>query len=660
MKVFWLLVFIYFFFYCFSTFSYFRRPICRYVELLTPSRYSRDIKSTVTVAISPKTKGINLNDTNELVSNKVYSYKPEVFSIDSGEKLRSLGLSCIPESFGYSVERGKEVFEDYTYPKCSHRNKQNETYVHIDRNANLIYMNCPKSDEPKFITGPIDHQKFSLSEELYYKWNIQDYSKPVPADSVEFVLASCESDDFTQATMQPIFNQSAYDSVKSKLPSSLNTKPKLIYFLTLDSMSRRHAYRKIPKVIDYLNTLNSDNSSEFSAFDFKIHNILGPDSISNQVPIFGGMENFVRDFKGKQDIDKLGKSALWSILREKGYVSLLGLENCDSYFPRSLGRVPDVDYSVGPFYCAVQKFTSTKFDKRFEKVQRCLGAHQTHYFILNYTKTVVELNKGVNLWLYNHLNAAHESSGQHAATLNDDITDYLKMFLQTFSKDFEIFIFLNADHGMRYGNWFKDTDAYQENKLPALFIIASKSLLAQHDFSYHALTENSKRLTSKLDLRETTLYLAGVNDPTSNSYNLLTTIIPKSRECENALISAWDCACINMESLDHPSSTVQRVITSLVSYAQKIINAGSYALPIYPIGKHCKQIELTEVLKIFHVSINNVNEFFKLEIRSSSRAGMIFQVNYLLASDGKATRRLGYKNENIVVKDKVKVKVRGI
>lgn len=657
MKVFWILVFLYFFVYCFCTFSYFQGTISRYAEYLTPSLYSKDIKSTVTVAILPKNKGLILNDTNELISNEVYPYKPEVLSIDSGEKLRGLGLLCIPESFGYSVEKGKKVFEDYNYPKCSQKNKQNGTYVHIDRKANLMFMDCPNPINPKFISGPLDHKRFSLSEELYYKWKIQEYTKPIPADSIEFVLASCESDEYTQATMQPIFNQSAYNTAKSNLPSSLKKKPKLIYFLTLDSMSRRHAYRKIPKVIDFLNALNSNKSSEFSVFDFKIHNILGPDSISNQVPIFGGIENFVRNFKGKQDIDKLGKSALWSILREKGFVSLLGLENCDSYFPGSLGRVPEVDYSVGPFYCAVQKFTSTKFDKRFEKVQRCLGGHHTHYYILNYTKTVVELNKGVNLWLYNHLNAAHESSGQHAATLNDDITEYLQMFLQSYSKDFDIFIYLNADHGMRYGNWFKDTDAYQENKLPALFIIASKSLLSQYKFSYHALTENSKRLTSKLDLRETSLYLAGVNETTSNSYNLLTTIIPKSRECEDANISAWDCACINMELLENPSNTVNRVITSLVSYAQKIINSGSYSLPIYPLGMHCKKIELTKVLKIFHVSINNVNEFFKLEIESSSRAGMIFQVNYLLASDGKATRRLGYLNENIIVKHKVKVKV---
>ena len=91
------------------------------------------------------------------------------------------------------------------------------------------------------------------------------------------------------------------------------------------------------------------------------------------------------------------------MLRKNGYVSSLGLENCDHMFPGSLGRIPNVDYSVGPFYCAVQQYSAVKFIKKYG-VQRCLGGHQTQYYILNYTQTVARMNKGANLWLYTHLN----------------------------------------------------------------------------------------------------------------------------------------------------------------------------------------------------------------------------------------------------------------
>ena len=140
------------------------------------------------------------------------------------------------------------------------------------------------------------------------------------------------------------------------------------------------------------------------------------------------------------------------MLRKNGYVSSLGFENCDHYFPGSLGRIPNVDYSVGPFYCAVQLYSAVRFSKKFKMTQRCLGPYQTQYYILNYTQTVARMNKGANLWLYVHLNGAHEGTGQHAETLGDDVKEFLQGFLKEFGEDNDIFIFLNADHGMRYGN----------------------------------------------------------------------------------------------------------------------------------------------------------------------------------------------------------------
>ena len=70
-----------------------------------------------------------------------------------------------------------------------------------------------------------------------------------------------------------------------------------------------------------------------------------------------------------------------------------------------------------------------------------------HYYILNYTHTVARLNQGVNQWLYVHLNAGHEITGQHAATLNDDLTDFVDLFISDFGKDNNVVILLQADHG---------------------------------------------------------------------------------------------------------------------------------------------------------------------------------------------------------------------
>ena len=655
MKVFNLIVFGFVLVYCFDFYCWHRDKFKDWFKENTPSRYSDDQEDVRTVTFMPAPRKTEINDSVSLIPNSKFRYEPNPFAIDDTELLRGLGLTCMPDSFGYSEDKGIKIFPEFQYPKCSDKNRQNDTFIHIDRNSNTLYMNCPEGKNKEFIVGPVDKRKIVKSNEVYYKWKVNKYKSPTDASDIEFALGRCENNDFfTQGTMSPRFNKSAYTQAIPKVTK----KPRIIYFLTLDSMSRRHFFRKMPRVIKYLNDLNKN--SNFSVFDFKLHNILGPDSISNQVPLMGSKSKYRREFKGDQNIDYLGEHALWSLLRDQGYISLLGLENCDNYFPGSLGRIPNVDYSVGPFYCAVQKYSGVMFDKQFQKVQRCLGGHQTHYYLLNYTRTVVEMNPGANFWLYNHLNAAHEATGQHAATLNDDIAEYLEDFLARFGEKYDVWIYLHADHGMRYGNWFQDTDAYQENKLPSLFVIASKSLLEQYEFSYHALKTNSERLTSKLDLRETALYIGGFNQTNEESINLLEKISNKSRICNDCGIDAWDCACNSMELIETPCNDVQMILDNLKNYAEKVINSASYSDPRFPEGKHCKKVVLTNFTKIYHVGISNIHEFYKLEIESDTQKGMKFQINYLLASDKKAKKQVGYLSESLIYNAKVRAKILGI
>ena len=38
-------------------------------------------------------------------------------------------------------------------------------------------------------------------------------------------------------------------------------------------------------------------------------------------------------------------------------------------------------------------------------------------------------------------------------------------------------LFLEADHGMRYGDWYSGEEAHLESKLPAFFIVAPTNIL---------------------------------------------------------------------------------------------------------------------------------------------------------------------------------------
>jgi hypothetical protein len=110
--------------------------------------------------------------------------------------------------------------------------------------------------------------------------------------------------------------------------------------LTLDSFSRNHFFRKLDRTVDLLNDISK--SSNFTIFDFKLHNVHASDSIENMLPIFGETEQ--ANFLGDQDVDKLGEKGLWNIFRELGFVSVLGFENCDFRFPDAMGRKPKFDH----------------------------------------------------------------------------------------------------------------------------------------------------------------------------------------------------------------------------------------------------------------------------------------------------------------------------
>ena len=603
-----------------------------------PKFFSSSNSKVRTVSKLPQNRNISTQASEPQIPNSKFVYSPAAFQLDDTEALRKLSLSCQPSSFGYSAKRGSQVFPHKGYPKCSEVNKQNDTYLQIDRSRNSLYMNCPDDQNKELIFGPLDKRKIIKRKEGHAGWRVQDYSKPLNATSIEFGLGSCEQDDskFMQGYMTPIFNRTAFLKAKQKVKG----KPKIVYILTLDSLSRRHFFRKTPAIVDYLNELNKPNKpnsdSGFAVFDFKLHNNMGETSPKNQISIFSGSNEYKELEVRNKDQDVLGKKALWNLLRDKGYVSLIGFEDCDGSFVDYIGRYPDVEYSVNPFYCAVEKFSSSSFRKTSSE-QRCIGAHMSHFYILNYTNDVVRLNQGANLLLYVHLSAAHEFTGNHAETLNEDIRDHLRAFLAANSPHNEILVLMQADHGMRYGDFFRDLDAYQENKLPGFFIIASKSLLNSVEYSYHSLSTNTERLVSKLDYRRTILELEGLEDNNDKSINLMTQIASKNRVCDDMGIRPWDCACLKMQEMEDLDKKLEIMVDGLKSYAEEVINAESYSFKKYPPGQVCRKVVLDKVSKIYHTGVSNVQELFKLEIEVKGEKRVKFQVTFILTSDGEFT-----------------------
>lgn len=223
-------------------------------------------------------------------------------------------------------------------------------------------------------------------------------------------------------------------------------------------------------------------------------------------------------------------------------MTLYGTDACSHNTVKSIGRRPKVDHSVNLFYCANYVFGDYRASKYRVSRQRCLGPQMAHAYLMDYSIEFSQMYNGTNQWIYNHLTAAHEGSGQHAQSLDNDLKEYIEKYIQTFSKDYEIVIMLNGDHGMRYGDFLSDRESIQEHRLPALFVIANKELLGKIKDSEATLIHNTLRLTTKPDLRKTMLSLAHWQHDIpfkygkKNFFNLISEKVPDTRTCKEAEI----------------------------------------------------------------------------------------------------------------------------
>jgi hypothetical protein len=408
-----------------------------------------------------------------------------------------------------------------------------------------------------------------------------------------------------------------------------------------------------------------------TVFDFKLHSTYSSNTLANTLPIFAGRGNYDKKITEKRrsgfggiaksyKVDLLGENALWNKLKKQGYMTLLGFDDCDDFFPPRMGTHLNVDFTFRQFYCLAEKFSKIKAAKKFLE-QRCIGPHQSHYYMLNYTQTAIRMHPGVNMWAYLHLNAGHEKTGQHAATLNDDVAEFLESFLNEFQETHDFFIYVNADHGMRYGDWFfKNLDAYQEGKMPSMFIIASKTLLDQYPFSYHSLSTNAVRLTSKLDIRETTLFLANITEKTDYSINLISEIASKKRNCQHIGAKSIYCACSRSLQVLNIEGEVAELIKQLLDYAEVFINSNSYSSPKVPLGKVCKKVELDRIDGVYHMDINNVREVFKIEVGTNVKIGIRYEINFLLTTEDEEIEGYEYGNIFEVMSKGFKVKAKVI
>mmetsp|Transcript_16959 Transcript_16959/g.30498 ORF Transcript_16959/g.30498 Transcript_16959/m.30498 type:complete len:713 (+) Transcript_16959:2175-4313(+) len=578
-----------------------------------------------------------------LTNDEFLQKHPEIsFAYDDTDQLSELreSLSCMPSIFGYSQEAGEAAFPWYEYPRCSSQVEDPYPMIHLDLSKNELTMNCSDPAKGRYVLGPTNHMKLVVRAEIEKTWEVKAYpGKPVKVDPRhEYAIGTCsDSDLFDQAVYLLRPNATAADEAMKRTKhwqdlTGVKHKPLIAFHLTIDSYSRRHFFRKLPETARYLNELNKQG--EFRIFDFKLHNVIGSKSVSNQIPM---LAKSVRAPGRDKNVD-LAEDPLWNIFKDKGFVTYFGIEECNDSFPPKLGRMPNVDHSANAFYCGLAKYAKVVQHKSYNR-QRCIGPHMAHHYILNQTMQFSEAYRNNSQWLYLHLSAAHENTGQHAQTLDHDITEYLDKYLTSFKHTHDIVIYFAADHGMRYGTWMHSTESSQEFRLPAFFLIASDAVIKRIEYSMDTLLYNTKRLNSKYDMRKTMIFLSGLpyglnisSEVQHPAVNLFTERIPNERNCEDIGIVSWQCSCTELKeiSLSSLNADQLRFVMYLGDVAAYSFNREVYSQETRGLGYLCEKLVFKDVESLFASYGYNGREFVKLVIRvannSAFRAEVTFKV----------------------------------
>jgi hypothetical protein len=494
------------------------------------------------------------------------------FHIDDTNEIEQIRdeLACVPAKFGYSIKQGQELFPPYKYPDCADVNKNLKDSVKLDIEKNELKLNC-KNGKGRYITGPRDDRKLIIAEDIEFK--VKKYpGHPVKLKGdEEYVLASCsDNGDFNLADMHPRFNSQAFNRSQEigHRNGYLHGRPSLILHLVVDSFSRRHFYRKMPETVKLLNS--ASHNSTHAIFDFKIHNIHGYDSAENMVVTLSGIKKDPRTLEGSYYPDDL-----WNILSSQGYITMIGQENCNRRFAPTFGEHIPIDHSVNEFYCAAKLHSHYSSNKLEKNVHRCIGKKMSHSYLMDYTWEFMETYKELDKWMYIHLDAAHEGSGQHAATLDSELASFIERVM---NRDEVVYIFLEGDHGMRYGDWKRSEEASYEWKLPVFFLIMPHETLQTINGSYNKLLTNTQRLTTKYDVRQTMLAISSQEKKLDFKYDgyhgsvLFKRQIEKDRTCREMRISKFFCSCVDFS----------------------VINLEEY---YYPKGVDINYMELSKLLK---------------------------------------------------------------
>lgn len=366
-----------------------------------------------------------------------------------------------------------------------------------------------------------------------------------------YCLLHCESDE--TVTQQTYFYDG--DNWDSVYPHILNLPPYLekrnnyedtgngnqnhsrminINMIFVDSVSRHHFYRSLPKTVSVLEKINSqENGRKDLVLDFELIQALKSRTFETLQALFSGLvDPYTKPF-GTQEMPKvqLKLSSMFQEFKNLEY-NTLWLEDLCPYWEWGLSKdllVYNKSFSRNQIWSKFKRELKQAYvdsvgntfagcgilsvngvpDPFHGPDKLCYHGYQQHEYqlkyLMQYQKTMVE--NGERFFSFLETNVGHEDYGIRIQYLDSSMAEYVN-FASGLKQTVTVIF---SDHGNAYGSYVEDTtEGRIETFHPFMFIIIPEDVQSLNWMAktrLKSLILNQKRLISMLDLHYTIKHL---------------------------------------------------------------------------------------------------------------------------------------------------------
>ena len=423
---------------------------------------------------------------------------------------------------------------------------------------------------------------------------LKRYTSAASSRDFNFCFLLCVEKERTgfieQLLMFPFVHRSFDGALNDKINFNLN-------ILVLDSVSRPHFYRSLPKTVNSLREIVHFSTYNATVLDFELLQSSAAYTFHNIRALMSGKMDF--HYSGGHGNETYGIDVLFGKFKQLGYYTLLQEDSCwydswGSLFTDNTyqGNMPRNKYEFANrwknFKDKVKNYhiddfglshASCEIFKRFNMTNQfnhprkvCFRGKPFAEYFLDYVESIYDnlkpLGKKSRLLTYTHLNTGHEVTGTRIRQIDERLSQYI----ENMARIKDTLTIVLSDHGPKTTKYsFQTMEGRAEKYDPFLFIIVPEKVAHTLGMEkIRALAQNQNRLITTLDLHNGLMSLGATGITYKAEDRGIFGLISANRTCADLSIKPLAvCKCENWDVI-FPDNDKQ--FTWLAEFALGIIN----------------------------------------------------------------------------------------